>query len=276
MAITTTKEEIIPYKALSIQVSLNGLSFCVLNSHTNTIEHLSKHVSDKQLSPIEALQLLEKTITSVSILQESFKSVLVIHENELSCLVPKALFSEENIADYLKFNARILKTDYIAYDNLKVNDSVNVYVPYVNINNAIYSKYGEFIYKHHSTVLIEEILKLEKNAAKAKMYVNVATHHFDIVVVANGSLKLYNTFDYVTKEDFIYYILFSSEQLGLNPENFELILSGEIDSRSELHAIAYKYVRFVFFAKRMDSYKFLDEAQPVTDHDNFVLIHSLL
>ena len=274
--ITTTKDHILPHKALSIQVSLNGLSFCVLNPDTNTIEYLKTILFEKQYNPQEVLDLLKTTIASEVALKGTFKNILIIHDNDLSSLVPKPLFNEENLADYLKFNAKILKTDYIAYDALKTNDSTNVYVPYVNINNYIYSKYGEFVYKHHSSVFIEEVLKLEKNATKAKMYVNVAANHFEIVVVENGKLKLYNTLEYVTKEDFIYYILFTSEQLELNPENFELIFTGDIDSKSELYTVTYKYIRFVFFAKRMDTFKFADNAQPDNEHDDFVIIHSFL
>jgi len=276
MAKTTIKKDIIPYKALSIQVSLNGLSFCVLNADTNTIELLRHYHAEKQLNPLDMLNLLKTTIDKEPALQENFKSILIIHENDISSLVPKPLFNEENLADYLKFNAKILKTDYIDYDELKINDSVNVYVPYVNINNYIYGNYGDFIFKHYSSVLIEEVLKIEKNAKKAKMYVNVASNHFDIVVIENSSLKLYNTFEYETKEDFIYYILFASEQLGLNPEEFELIFTGDVDSKSELYAIAFKYVRFVFFAKRMDNFKFSDDAQPNNENDDFVILHSFL
>jgi len=274
--ITTTKDHILPYKALSIQVSLNGLSFCVLNPHTNTIEFLKAIHFEKQKNPQEVLNLLKDTIETESALGDKFKDVLIIHENDLSTLVPKALFNEDNLADYLKFNAKILKTDYITYDHLSTNDSVNIYVPYVNINNYILGKFGEFVYKHISTVLIEEVLKLEKHAERAKMYINVTKTHFEIVVVEKGALKFYNTFEYLTKEDFIYHILFTAEQLGLNPENLELIFTGDIDSKDEIHAITYKYVRFVFFAKRMDNFKFADDAQPDNEHDDFIIIHSFL
>ena len=276
MVKTTIKKDIIHYKALSIQVSLNGLTFCVLNQDTNTIELLRHCHSEKQMNPMDILELLKTTIDDEPLLQEDFKNILIIHENDVSSLVPKPLFNEEHLADYLKFNAKILKTDYVAYDELKTNDSVNVYVPYVNINNYIYDNYGDFVFKHHSSVLVEEILKLEKNATKAKMYVNVASDHFDIVVTENGLLKLYNTFEYETKEDFIYYILFTSEQLGLNPEKFEMIFTGDVDSKSELYAIAFKYVRFVFFAKRMDNFKFSDDAQPDNENDDFVILSSFL
>jgi len=49
------------------------------------------------------------------------------------------------------------------------------------------------------------------------MFVNLDNKHFEIVVIANNKLILYNSFKYQTKEDYIYYILFTAEQLELNP-----------------------------------------------------------
>mgnify|MGYP000967435394 CR=1 FL=1 len=68
---------------------------------------------------------------------------------------------------------------------------------------------------------------------------------FEIIVVQNQKLLLFNSFDFVTKEDFIYYLLFTTEQLNLNPENFKVQLLGVISEDSELFEIAYKYVRNV-------------------------------
>ena len=91
------------------------------------------------------LKLLERLIHYLETrdyLQTEFDDIVIIHENDLSTLVPKALFNEEYLADYLKFNSKILKSDYLSYDSLVHNKSVNVYVPYVNINNYIYEVYG--------------------------------------------------------------------------------------------------------------------------------------
>jgi hypothetical protein len=134
--------------------------------------------------------------------------------------------------------------------------------------------FGEFTFKHFSTILIEEVLKAEKNSENPKMYVNVCNNFFEVITVEKGRLKFYNTFDFYTKEDFIYYILFSAEQIGLNPESFELIFLGNIDSKDELFTIAYKYIRFVFFGKRLDSYKFKNDAQPQNNHSQYVILSS--
>ena len=61
------------------------------------------------------------------------------------------------LADYLKFNSKILSNDYITHDDLAQGDIVNVYVPYVNINNFIYDTYGAFEFNHYSTILLNTL-----------------------------------------------------------------------------------------------------------------------
>ena len=257
---------------LSIQLSLSGLSFCIFQRNTNTIVALKDYNFDKKLNPIELLDRLKHLFNSESVLKHSFESVVIIHDNALSTLVPKALFNADCLSDYLKFNAKILKSDFITFDTININDSVNVYVPYVNINNFIYDKFGSFTFKHVSTILVEQILLIEKYSDVPKVYVNVSKNHFEILVVNAAKLQLYNSFEYSTKEDFIYYVLFTAEQLKLNPDKLNLIFIGDVDTKRELYTIAYKYIRFVFLGDREDNYKYSIDAQPETNHSNFALI----
>ena len=258
---------------LSIQISLSGLSFCILQRDTNTITDLKEIQFPKKLNPLEVLDALKQLFNTEKILQNTFTSITIIHDNELATLVPKPLFNEDCIADYLKFNSKILISDFIAYDEIVTNDSVNVYVPYVNINNFIYDQFGAFTFKHISTVLIEEILHLEKNASSPKVYVNISENHFETIVVNNAKLLLYNSFEYNTSEDFIYYLLFTTEQLNLNPETFHLVFIGAISKEDALYNMAYKYIRHISFGNRNDSYKY--QVAPKTDYSNFTLIKSL-
>ena len=274
MVITSNTYNIPTKQELSIQISLSGLSFCILHRDTKTITFLKDFNFDKKLNHHEVLDKLKHLFNTESFLKSTFDDVNIIHVNELSTLVPKPLFDENSLADYLKFNSKILKTDFIAYDTIEINDTINVYVPYININNYIYDLFGAFTYKHASTILIEQILAIEKNANNPKVYVNVSKNHFEMVVINKSKLLLYNTFEYTTKEDFIYYILFTAEQLQLNPELFELIFIGDIDSKDELYIMAYKYVQFVFFGKRLDNYKYNVSAQPKSNYSDFTILKS--
>ena len=93
-------------------------------------------------------------------------------------ILPKAqelidkYFDENSLATYLNLNIKVLKTDFITFDDIHSIDAKNVYVPYVNINNYLFQNFGEFEYQHHSSILVEKLLKLESSHQK-KMYINI-------------------------------------------------------------------------------------------------------
>ncbi|WP_189702488.1 DUF3822 family protein [Subsaximicrobium wynnwilliamsii] len=232
-------------KALSIQISLNGLSFCILDTSEKTVHYLKSVTFEKKKAPHELLEKLKAAIETQSLLQQPFDAVYCVYQNELSCLVPEPLFDEENLAEYLKFNAKILKTDYLAYDAIPCIKSMNVFIPLVNINNYIFETFGKFTYKHASTVLIESLIQRQHQTIGTALYLNVNSSSFEMLAIKNKQLQFYNSFNYHSKEDFIYYLLFTVEQLKLDPEAVKLYLFGHIDEQNELFQIAYRYIRHV-------------------------------
>ena len=71
----------------------------------------------------------------------------------------------------------------------------------------------------------------------------------------------YNTFEFVSREDIIYYILFTVDQLNLNPEETPIVISGKISKEDEYYKIIYKYIRNVsiFNSKIENKSKFYDD-----------------
>lgn len=271
MALKKTKDlDIITNQKLSIQISLSGLSFCILNTVSKAITNFEHIAFDKKVNPFEALERLIHYFDTRDYLKTTFDDILIIHENDLSTLVPKALFNKDYLADYLKFNSKILKSDYLSYDVLEHNETVNVYVPYVNINNYIYDAFGAFTFKHFSTVLIDKIFNVEKGKNATKVYVHVGAHHFEIIALENGILKLYNTFEYNNSEDFIYYLLFTLEQLHFDPEDINLVLIGNIAPEDDVYKIAYKYIRNIDFEDPKNS--IADDAD--SKHSNYIIANS--
>jgi hypothetical protein len=119
--------------------------------------------------------------------------------------------------------------------------------------------------------MVKKLLDISKNNEESKMFVHVSDTHFEIVVIQNQKLQLYNTFEYKTPEDFIYYIIFTAEQLHLNPENFKLELLGKILEDDSLYKIAFKYIRNtnLFDVSFMQSN--LTDAEK---REHFILLHS--
>lgn len=233
------------YTKLSIQISLNGLSFCVLDSISNTIIKQESTLFAEELNPYEVLKNLTALIEKNELSKLSFSEVTVIHRNTLFSLVPKALFNEKEIANYLKFNTKILANDHIAFDEILNFDIMNVYVPFININNYIYELFGDFEYQHHGTVLIQSLLNNFDGTKEPICYVHILEKQLDITVIENKKLVLYNSFNYTTNEDFIYYILFVLEQLNLDAETLKLKLFGDVEEGDSLYNLCYKYIRNV-------------------------------
>lgn len=261
-------------KELSIQVNLNGLSFCILNRTSNKIEYLNRLDFDSRLTPFDILNRLKTELSSNTVFADDFKEVLVVHQNELSTLVPSALYNENHKADYLKFNSKILKTDFLATDDLVVNNSVNVYVPYVNINNYIFDTFGSFTYKHSSTIFIDAILQSANSTEDVQVFINVNLSSIEVLVVQDKEIQLFNVFEYHTKEDFIYYILFVFEQLQLDTETTQVTLSGNIEEGDALFTILYTYVRHVRLAIPQNSFTFNESIDASTRLQHFLILNS--
>ena len=246
-------------KDLSIQVNLSGLSFCILNrSGDNKVEYINTIVFGEKLTPFETLNRLKEELASNTIFSDDFENIKIIHHNELSTLVPESSYDESNNAEYLKFNSKILKTDFIASDKIGLLDAVNVYVPYVNVNNYIFDTFGAFTYTHASTILIEAVSHHNQSEEKSA-FINIEGNTMQVVVNSNSAFELYNYFEFTTPEDFIYYILFTFEQLQLNPEKTHVKLSGTVTEDDDLFQIAYKYIRHVSL---------------VRDHQQFIIKNS--
>ena len=263
------------YKETSIQVHLNGFSFCSLNTTNNEVLFFKKITFKKKLNPTEALQQIKLFYAKEIQLQQPVDKFTLIFSNNLYTLVPHIFFKEENAPDYLKYNAKILKTDFVSHDIIAKPQIANVYIPYMNISNYFFDLYGEFEYKHAISIFLEGILGFE-NSEGIKIYINNYNNHFDLAVVENGKLLLCNTFFYETKEDFLYYILFTTEQLKLKNDDFELILLGEIEKDSELFKICYTYIEDVNVHKEKQDFAFSKQEKPAHFHHEFILMKSLL
>ncbi|WP_395076510.1 DUF3822 family protein [Flavobacterium sp.] len=260
------------YIKLILQISLSEISFCILNTLSNAVETIGNFGLKKSNNLIEIEEEIISFIKKTPILQSKFDSVLVLHNNNLTSFIPQVFFDEQYLGSYLQYNIKVFETDFITFDEIANYEMNCVYIPYVNINNSLIDCYGSFDYKHSYSILVKKILDLSKNNDEPQVFVHTEKDYFQIIVVKNQKLLLFNTFEYKTKEDFIYYILFTLEQLQLNPETIPLKMLGNVTKESEIYQIAYKYVRNVsLFFENND----LDNKISQQDYlQNFILIHA--
>ncbi|RZJ33507.1 MAG: DUF3822 family protein [Flavobacterium sp.] len=240
-AIITEKK----YRKLTIKVSPEGLSFCCHDTLSGAVLSLREVDFSKYPRATRTEDHYWKAFVDNIELTRTYDSVSVIHDNNLNTFVPQPLFDVDYMGSYLQYNTKVFETDFFDYDELLNYDMNNVYIPYVNINNFLLDQFGTFEYHNANTILVSRLLDTARNQTDPHVYAHFSKGRFEIVVLQHQKLVLFNSFDFTTKEDFLYYLLFTAEQLSLNPEVFHLSLLGEVEKDSDLFRMAYKYVRNV-------------------------------
>lgn len=262
------------FKKLSIQVSLNGLSFCVADTVVQKLLLSDSIDFLEEKNPIVLLDELKNLFQEHQLENMEFDEVVVVHSNTLFGLVPKSLFNANHLLEYLKFNTKVLGTDVLSYDIVENHELVNVYVPYMNINNYIYELFGEFTYMHNGTVLLQSLMNNQTQNQETICYVHVSKSQLDITVLDQRKLLLYNSFLYSTKEDFAYYLLFVLEQLELDPKTASVKLFGSIEEDDPIFQLCFSYIQNIsIFAP--SSPQLIKLGEPETTSVDFTLINTI-
>jgi hypothetical protein len=258
---------------LSIQISLDGFSFSVYDSIAKDFLAFYEFYFDlESSSPEKILMPIKAIFEENEILQHNhFKKVFVNYANTLSTLVPKVFFDSNKKNLYLENTVKIFPSDFISHDELSTMDAVLVYIPFINVNNFLFSKFGSFEYQHASSLLIDSLLNSKtfpKN--KEAVTVNVYSSHFEAIVWNGKELIFYNSFSFKTADDFIYYLLFIYEQLGLDTDTVQTYCMGEIEKESALFKIAYQYIRHVSF---LHFNELSSDFKSLGTHSHITLLH---
>jgi hypothetical protein len=201
-----------PSTKLSIKISLSGFDLMLSKLEDNSIIDYKKYNFDKKALTENLSSKLDSFLNESKIDFSNVINVKLIISNKLSCLVPKELFDERLSLDYLKFNSKLIENDFASNDYIEELETYNVYLPFVNVTNYLVERFGSFEYYHSSTILLRKILKTTTNDSKTLFFTNIETESFQVIIFKNKNLLYYNDFEYQTKEDILYFLLFVIEQ----------------------------------------------------------------
>lgn len=270
---TMDLEEVNVSKKLCIQVGLHGLSFCVVDAATRTVVDFERVVFESPCTAALLLKELKAVLAQSKVMEGGFAGVTVVHKNKFFGLVPQLLFREASLPHYLKFSTKLLANDHIAYDEVPQQGIVTVYVPYVNVNNYVFDRFGAFEFIHSGTVLLSALLNQKGLGTEAVCYVHVSEREMAVVVVSEKRLLFYNQFEYRTPEDFLYYLLFSLKQLPVALPAMELKLLGGVAEGDALYTACSRYVERVSVVVP-HTFSYLGEGVADATMD-FTLLHGL-
>lgn len=261
----------INYK-LIVQISLTDVVVAVYDTIQKKYIALEKYAFQDVHSFGLIPNLLDVVYGKSKLLSNKYKRTTAIIANNLSTLVPEPLFEETKKEKYLTFNVRPEVDDEIFVDDLKVLEAKNIFAISSEVKKKLKTLFSDVKIKHSSSSFIENVLMENKNSSQPKLYVHVQNSYFEVALIKGKKLTFYNTFNYHTAEDFIYYLLFVCDQLQLNPETIDVVIVGEIERGSSMYSLAYKYIRNLTFGVRHTDAELSYQLQDLPKHFYFSLL----
>ncbi len=260
---------------LSLRFGKRSLAFTVFNPDLKKYTIFDAYTySDLDLNE-DAEQIFKQLFAEKNWLELQFKKVFFLMDHALSTLIPPPLFIENNMQQYLAFNHPIEASRPTHFNNLKNAHVVDVFSLPATIDKLVKKKWPNAQLLHSSSVIIESLSINYKNKIGVNtLFLNLRDEGFDLVYFKNKKLHFYNFFRFHTKEDFIYFLLSAMEELELNPEEVELILSGNIDKSSILYEMIFRYIRSSKFIERNDSYGYTYLLDGLMGHKHYTLFNA--
>ena len=123
---------------------------------------------------------------------------------------------------------------------------------------------------HHTSGLLAGLAHQRDPGAPRRLYLSLGHQELTLVVLG-PQLEYCNVFSFATAEDVLYYTVLVMQELGLNPDQDELTVWGELTHDSALFTLLRNYLRHVRFGPRPYDLFYSYRLNEVFDHRYFDL-----
>ncbi|MDR2563957.1 MAG: DUF3822 family protein [Prevotellaceae bacterium] len=212
---------------LSIQIDLNGFSFCIYDVAHNKHVVLKNIGYGKSVSDYaDQSKAIAEIIENDRILKIRYPSCNCIYVSPKSTLIPEELFTESRLRNYLEFMHTLDELDEIRYKHLPELKCYCVFAlpsPVV-VEIAKYQQNIAFINQAYKSIY--DLTRIRRNNLLVSFHPGFA----DMNLFYEGKLQFHNVFDIHDNMDALYYISAVVKQLGV-AEDTPIRVSGEISSQ---------------------------------------------
>jgi len=218
---------------LSIQVSLSGFSFLIRSSDIKKCL-MFRHYSFKNSHLIdELIRKVESIIYDEDILKNDFTSTDVYYVSQKATLIPKEFFDPNNLRSYFELNHTLAELDELHYSYISELDAYSVFSIPNYLADTIFCIQNKAKIKHQSVKLISYALGVNEING-ISLFIGINQDFFDMVVVEDKKLLLYNSFEYSNAMDFVYFFLYACKQLKIDVDNQIVHALGETEQHKDV------------------------------------------
>ena len=209
-------KNIINEKDLSIQIYMDGFSFCT---------HSSQLFFDYNSTPIKEYSAFQKILEDNSLI--NFDRVNCIYFRRPATFVPTSLYDASKKEKYLRQNVKIDTQLKIAEDHT-INKEIKILHQVLASEQEVFKKlYSNITFTHYTKVLYDYLYRDTKSDSGIIIYLHLQDNFFDVMVFDGKKLLFYNSYPYKNEGDFLYFSLAVADELSLSPEQFSIVFLGK-------------------------------------------------
>jgi hypothetical protein len=209
----------------SIRLNKDGISFCTLDPIRNKYIQISNIMIDSKLP---AHHQLDKYFAEIDILNLPYKKIFILIPTQTATLAPSGIFERDKSKTLLQFCCDIPENSKIHFNKIRQADIFNIFVIDNDVEEIFKRQFPEPIFFHQNTPFIDGFLSSINISDKETDFfcINFNTDFFDVAIFKNSQLKLCNSFPLKNENDFLYFTLFTFEQLKLIENSTFVFISG--------------------------------------------------
>jgi len=181
-----------------------------------------------------------------TVINQSYKTLEVFINNELSVLVPIFSFNRQIAADYLTIMFGEDVSCNIQFEHLPVEPGIiNVFRIKQGIFDVLHQRLSNITFKHTWSNIVKTVISDISAYPSECMYIQFYNAFIIVSVFRGKQLQIIQSFINEAPEDVLYILLNISENFSLNKDTVVLKISGMIDLHFTLYRNLITYFRHV-------------------------------
>ena len=223
-----------------------------------TIVYYGEYALQSVSSDTDLYEQLEVILSKDPFLSKYFASVKICWMTDFE-IIPTAFYDDTDasyasgVSDILGGEAKFLFEKPIALSSL------------------LDRHYPTAAHYHYGAALIESI-RHNGLSTSGDLFINIHSQRVEILYFdPAGTLRIYNSYEYRTYQDYIYFVLLVADEMQLDRDTTRAVLLGEINQDSQLYEMTYRYFGHTSFIKQQEEKRFSSSFEGYPMHFNYPL-----
>ena len=227
---------------LSIRLSADGFSFSTCHSDVTGTPRAVFFPVNTSCSMTANLKAL---FSSTEILKVPFQQVSVLIDTPRYTTMPFDLYEDEHLETLFYHNFSKNDNEMVLCNILGKTNTVVLFGMDKHTHQLLNEQFPEARIYAAISPLMEHFAQDNRKHNDRDLYVHLRKSAMDVFAYERGKLLFVNSYGCKQLTDITYYLLYVWQQLGFNPENDQLTITGENKGREELPHELSKFLRNV-------------------------------